>query len=423
MQSGFRSVRTALLLFVLFWASAQAAGSTDALVSVDHQEITAADLERAMRSSPFATNFNTLDKKEQAFLRGGLLQRLVASRLLLLEAQNQGLDKTKGFQEDLERFRIGLLHRAYISHLRTSIELPEETRKQMKAQFKGNHEAYKAAQSAYINGEYKKARIQSIRDLRKRYHVQVHEDRMTPGIAPETVLVEGDGFQVAYSDLLSIPDRHETKEWIEDHAFSRAELLMTAKAAVDNGIDVSAALDSYKTERMPALLMEKLEAQWIPSDQPLKAYFQMHPEYGQLLSRRHIGQLVVATRAEAEDMRKRIVQGESLFRLAGEYSIDPYGRQHKGDMGWIKEDHGNPKIKAAIANLEDNEVSQIVETPLGFHLVTILERKPGETKPFGVVRDKVRQAYLSEMLTGYLKNLEKKYQVVWHIPTEPQKQN
>lgn len=415
MQSGYRSVQFLFILLALFLTCTQAAGSTEVLVNVGQFEITAANLEKAVRSSPFAANFNTLDEKEQAYLRGGLLQRLVASRLLLTEAQAQRLDTTDTFQKEVERFRTGLLHRRYMDRLRESIEIPETTQQQMKEQFKGNHDAYKAARAAYISDEYKRVRIGRIRELRKRYHVQVYEDRMSPDADPDTVLLEGDGISIPYSDLLALPDPKETKEWIEHHLYIRAELLLTAKAASDDGIDVSSALESFRGERLPALLMETLQHEWLPDEKPLRSYFETHPEIGQLLERRHIGQLVVASREEAEKMRRRVLEGESLFKLAGEHSIDPYGRDHKGDMGWIKEDRGNPEINAAIKDLKDGEVSKIIETPLGFHLVTVLERKPGEARPFSLVKDKVRQMYISEQLAGYLKTLEQKYHVVWRL--------
>ncbi len=417
MLSANRYAPTAFLLFAMVFTCVQAAGSTEVLVSVGGLEITAADLEKATRSSPFATGFNTLEEQEQAFLRGGLLQRLVASRLLLLEAQARDLDQGDAFRDEMERFRLALLHRRYMDRLRESISIPDATLQRMKEQFKDNPDAFKASQAAYIADEYKQARIQAIRNLRTRYHIRVHEERMLPDAAPESVLLEGDGIRIPYSDLLNLPERKVTKEWIEHNLYTRAELLLTAKAAEEEGIDISAALDSFKTERLPALLLEQLEGMWIPDEAPLQAYFRNHPEIGRILERRHIGQLVTATREEAEKLRKRILDGESLFKLAGEHSIDPYGRTHNGDMGWIKEDRGDPKINAAIADLKDGEVSEIIETPLGFHLVTILERKPGENKPFHLVKDKVHQTYLSERLGEYLRELERKYQVVWYVGT------
>jgi peptidyl-prolyl cis-trans isomerase C len=419
MKSVFRLLLCSLWVLSLLFTS-QIAVANDVLVSVEDLKITKTDLEKALNSSPMYTQFNTLGETQQASVRGSLLQRLVASRLMLLEALDKGLDKSDQYQQELERFRLGMLHRRYIGNLRDSIRIPDEILEQMKGQFRDNHDAYIAAQSAYISEKYKHARIQEIIKLRQRYHVYIYEDRLLPTATPETVLLEGDGIRITYSDLPIESEKNVSPEWIQTQLYNRAELVLTARAAEDEGMDVSKELESFRSERLPSLLMENLQREWLPDETPLTAYYNAHPQLSHTLQRRHIGQLVVATRKEAEDMRKRILSGDSLFKLAAKYSIDPYGRQNYGDMGWIKEDRGNPKINAAIADLEDGEVSDIVETPLGYHLVTILERKPGESRPYHTVKDKVQQLFLSEKLTTYLKSLEQKYKVVWNLPTHNQ---
>ncbi|MCB1863387.1 MAG: peptidylprolyl isomerase, partial [Gammaproteobacteria bacterium] len=228
---------------------------------------------------------------------------------------------------------------------------------------------------------------------------------------------------ILYSDLSAQRQKQVTKEQIEHELYTRGELLLTARAAADMGIDISDALDAFRAEHLPALLVENLEHEWLPDDAPLKAFFDSHPKIGQIVERRHIGQLVVATREEAEEMRKRILAGESLFALAGEHSIDPYGRKNNGDMGWIKADRGSPVINTAIAELKDGAVSEVIETPLGFHLITILERKPGETRPYTLIKEKVRQMYLSERLTKYAQELAQKFKVVWQVSDQSEKQN
>ncbi|HXK55324.1 MAG: peptidylprolyl isomerase [Gammaproteobacteria bacterium] len=423
MKPNHRSIRALFIALTLSWSCPQATGSSEVLATIGSLQITASDLERALRSSPFITQFNTLEEDQQAAVRGSMLQRLVLSRLLLIEAQAQNLDKSAQYLDELDRFRTGILHRRYMDKIRDEIKIPDETNQQMKAQFKGNHDAYKAAQSAYIADQYKRSRIDEIRRLRNRYHVQVYSERALPGAAPETVLMEGEGIRILYSDLPVQREKQVTKEQIEEQLYVRGELLLTARAAVDMGIDISDALDAFRTEHLPALLVENLEHEWLPDEAPLKAYFDSHPKLGQIVERRHIGQLVLATREEAEEMRRRILAGESLFALAGKYSIDPFGRKNNGDMGWIKEDRGSPVINAAISELKDGEVSEVIETPLGFHLITILERKPGETRPYPLIKDKVRQMYLSEKLTTYAQDLAQKFNVVWQISDQSQKQN
>ena len=122
-------------------------------------------------------------------------------------------------------------------------------------------------------------------------------------------------------------------------------------------------------------------------------------------------------------MRKRILAGESLFVLAGRYSIDPYGRAHNGDMGWLKEGQGNPAVEAQLKKMADGEVSPILKSPLGYHLVTVLERRPGEVRPFEKMKDRVRQALIQEKFSQYLTALENKYGVEWMLAEAPAQEN
>jgi parvulin-like peptidyl-prolyl isomerase len=190
---------------------------------------------------------------------------------------------------------------------------------------------------------------------------------------------------------------------------------LAAKAAEKEGVDISGKLEQYQSERLPSVMMEAKTKEWIPDEKTLQEWFDKHPEVSRIPERRHIGQLVVATRKEAEALRARIIKGESLFTLAGQYSIDPVGRKQNGDMGWIVEGRGMPELDNALARLEDNKVSDVIETKVGFHLLTILEHQAKGQKTFAEVRDRVRQMVINEKLPPYLGELERNYQVSWKV--------
>lgn len=400
--------------------SAEAA-DPQVLVTVGDLAVTSAQLESTIASSPFAVQFNTMEQDEQAALRGALLQRLVASRLLRLEAQRIGLDQDPAFLEEMERYRQGLLYRAYLDDLRARVVIPDDVQARLDEQYADDADARTAAESAYRVDRYRTVKLLTLDQLRERYELRLHEERIASGIPQDTLLAEGDGIQITYADILrGVEDPPDSPEWIEQRVRHLAEFQLFAKVAEDHGLDVSERLEAFREERLPALLLERKEGEWLPDDQPLHAYFEAHPELGKLLTRWHIGQIVLATQAEAEAMRQRILGGESLFALAGKYSIDPHGRERKGDLGWVREGRGMPEIERVITGLEDGAVSPVIETPLGFHLVTIIERSPGEERPFHLVRDKVRQRFLADRLTEYLGGLEAQYQVAWNLiqPTD-----
>ena len=409
-----------LFVFLIFLSMIplSVAAKAEVLATVGDTEVTDTELERAINSSPFATQFVAMDEDDQAALRGDLLQRLVASRLLLMEAKRLKLDQSEEYKRNFESFRLGLLYKHYLDSLRDKVKVPPEEMQRLKKEFAGNADALEAAKSAYISNRYRQLRKLTIQSLRDRFHVKVHEARLDGDPAPDTVLLEGDeGLKIRYRDLVDgvALDGKPSREWLEDRLYRRAELLLIAKAAEKEGVDIEEKLSAFAEERLPALLVERKEQEWVGDEQVLRDYLKEHPDLAVVPERRHIGQIVLKTREEAEAVRKRILAGESLFTLAGEMSIDPYGRSRNGDMGWIKAGTGLPALEKAVAELKDNEISEIVETPRGFHIITILERRPGGVRSFAGVKDRVRQVILDQKLADYVNSLGEKYKVVWNV--------
>ncbi len=415
------SLQVLLLTGALVGAwSGQAAGKAEqeVLAKVGEETVTLADLQNAIRSSPYATQFNTLDEEAQAELRGDFLKRLVAYRLLRKEAHARGLDATEAFKKEEQEYRIAQYYRFYTDKLRRQIELPPDREQALRARYKGDADALEAARAAELVARYRELKLLTVRHLRDLLHVTFHEDRIGEGMKADTLLMEGDhGLEITYGDLVEDeqPAGTPAREWVEDRLYKRAELLLFAKQAELEGVDISSQMAAYRQERLPAMLMEQLEKRWAPDDAALKAYYDGHPGLSYVPERWHVGQLVTASYAQAAAMRKRILAGESLFALAGRYSIDPYGRAHNGDMGWIKEGEGNPALEAELKKMADGEVSKVIKSPLGYHLVTVLERRPALKRRFETMKDRVRQAIIQEKFAQYLAELQEKYPVEWKV--------
>jgi len=387
------------------------------LVTIGSMQVTSDDLNAALASSPFATQSASMDEDDQAGLRGDMLRRLVAARLLTLEALRQGLDKTGGYKLDMENFRLGLLYRFYMDKLRERIVIPADTLAAMKQQFNGDPDGLNAAKAAYVAVQFKTLKLATLQNLLKLDHTRLHEDRIKAGPKANTVLMEGDSFRIRYADIVD-PKEHAVPpnpEWVKEQLYNRGELLLVAMAADKEGVDVSDKLKQYQNERLPAVMLEAKTKEWIPDEKTLQEWFAKHPEVAIVPERRHVGQMVVGTRKEAEYLRARIIKGESLFTLAGEFSIDPVGRKQKGDMGWIVEGRGMPELNSALSGLEDGQISEVIETKEGFHLLTILEREPGGKKPYIEVRNRIRQIVINEALRPYLGELERRYKVSWKV--------
>jgi len=76
-----------------------------------------------------------------------------------------------------------------------------------------------------------------------------------------------------------------------------------------------------------------------------------------------------------EKLKKRIEKGEDFGELATKFSDDPGSGQQGGELGWMKRGTLVPEYEAAAYNLEKGEISEIIESEYGLHLIQLIERR------------------------------------------------
>ncbi len=412
-------MKQTLLIFLLSHFIPTVAYADNVLVTIGNAgQVTEQQLQSAMQAAPFATQFPTMDEQDQAYLRGDMLLRLARAEALYQEAVTTGIKETQVFQLEMSNFKTALLAQLYLANLRNQIKLPESQKQQLERQFIGNSDALTAARSAFIAKQFVARKLENLNKLRDAAGVETFFQRLDQTPGTDTVLAEGEGLTIKYGDSLA-ESKSEAKLMDKERVITTVnewiDLTLMAKQALQQGANIDGQLADYARNLSVRLLLSEKEKQWIGSEQVLLDYFQTHPNIGFVPERRQIGQIVLASREQAETMRNRILAGESLFELAGQYSIDPYGQQRAGDMGWLTEGSAAPEIENAIRNLKDNEVSEIINTEKGWHLVVIVNRKPAEHKDFAAIKDRVRQKLIAEKMTEYLRQVTEKYPLQWKI--------
>lgn len=379
-------------------------------------QVTQQQLEAAMKAAPFATQFPSMDEKDQAYLRGDMLLRMARAEALYQEAVAEGKNQSVIFQQEMGNFKTALLAQLYLQNLRQQLKVPERIEKQFAAKMQGNADGLIAARSAYIAKHFSALKSESINKLIKQANVQTYFERLDNKPATDTVLAEGDGISIKYGDLISKKQQakidgprviEKVNEWIQ--------LILTAKAVDEQQENINPQLQDYAHNLTTRMLLAEKEQQWIPDENTLLDYFQKHPDIAYIPERRQIGQIVLDSQKQAEVMRDRITAGESLFELAGKYSIDAYGRQRSGDMGWLKQGSASKEIERALENLKDNELSEIVKTDKGWHLIIIVNRKPSERKDYEAIKDRVKQKFMAEKMTVYLQEVMAKHPLQWKM--------
>jgi parvulin-like peptidyl-prolyl isomerase len=111
-------------------------------------------------------------------------------------------------------------------------------------------------------------------------------------------------------------------------------------------------------------------------------------------------------RARAADILSQLKRGANFAELARRYSDDPGTRERGGDLGLFTRDTHTLRFDEAAFALKPGQLSQVVETDYGFHVIKAIEHYPERARRFDEVRGQIDQQLLArkraERLTSWL---------------------
>lgn len=98
-------------------------------------------------------------------------------------------------------------------------------------------------------------------------------------------------------------------------------------------------------------------------------------------------------RAKCQKVHAKLKAGEDFGEMALLYSED-FSSKDRGDLGFFKKGELLPVFEKEALRLKVGEVSNIVRTDFGFHIIKLLDRKGGDPLPYEEVKERIRQDYL-----------------------------
>jgi peptidyl-prolyl cis-trans isomerase C len=143
------------------------------------------------------------------------------------------------------------------------------------------------------------------------------------------------------------------------------------------------------------------------SDQEITNFYNEHPSdfaRGEQVRARHIlakatpdadEQTRALARGKAEQAHQRAVAGEDFAALATELSEDgsaPSG----GDLGFFEKGRMVPAFADAAFALQPGQISPVVETQFGYHVIKVEERRPAGTVPLDEAKAPIRRVLVNE---------------------------
>ncbi len=192
------------------------------------------------------------------------------------------------------------------------------------------------------------------------------------------------------------------------------QVLLAERKAIASGVDkqrkTQLQIMLQQARLLASMYEEESLAKSVKASQPeIDEYMKAHPE--EQVHARHIlisvksadtvkspeapveGLDKPLARAKAEEVLKRVKAGENFEALAKEYSTDPGSKENGGDLGWFGKGRMVPEFEKAAFALQPGQVSDIVESPFGFHIIKLEERRNGDPQTAGqqVEQDKEKK--------------------------------
>lgn len=180
------------------------------------------------------------------------------------------------------------------------------------------------------------------------------------------------------------------------------------QAFQENAAAQGLTLDQVRRQTRTSLQVTKIieaevTAKVAVSDAEVDAFYQQNLErfkQGETVRASHIligmpqnatPEQKAAAKAKAQGVLKKVRGGGDFAALARVESQDPGSAPNGGDLGYFPKGQMTPAFEEAAFSLKTGTVSGLVETPFGFHIIKVTDRRAPRTTPLAEVSPQIKQ--------------------------------
>ncbi len=136
------------------------------------------------------------------------------------------------------------------------------------------------------------------------------------------------------------------------------------------------------------------------SSKEIEDYYQNNKEKFGQLKRVKVRHILIRTEAKdaeasakakqkAESIQKEAARGKDFAQLAKQYSEDPGTKDQGGEIGYVTKGMVVPEFEQAAFSMKVGEVSPVIQTPYGFHILKVDDLQEAKTDPLEKVKDQI----------------------------------
>ena len=139
------------------------------------------------------------------------------------------------------------------------------------------------------------------------------------------------------------------------------------------------------------LIAADVSAKVFVTDGETEDFYNDNPDFCKTEAMVHAAQIVVRDAPKAADVKARLNKGEDFAKVAKEVSIGPEAIRG-GDLGMITRQTMPEALDKALFQLPAGQVSGIVSSPYGYHILKVTQKFPAQTKALNVCKEDIKTA-------------------------------
>jgi len=184
------------------------------------------------------------------------------------------------------------------------------------------------------------------------------------------------------------------KEMLDTMVIRELILQKASKDGIDKGPEIEEKLRELKKRLIvESFLKKKVETDAQVSDADLKKFYDQNIEKFKTGEQIRASHILVKTEKEAKDVQAQLKAGAKFEELAKKFSVDSSSAKG-GDLGWFGKGAMVPVFEKAALALKEGQISDVVKSDFGYHIIKLTGKRAAGTRPFDEVKDQIKAAIM-----------------------------
>ncbi|MGB6607400.1 MAG: peptidyl-prolyl cis-trans isomerase [Atribacterota bacterium] len=242
---------------------------------------------------------------------------------------------------------------------------------------------------------------------------ETNPENIETNLPPETILASFGEHIITLGEFNQlweeVPEEYKLqldKSMVLDQMISEKLLIQEAKdMGLEEDKDILEQIKKMTEQILVQALIEKEILNKVDAnEEEVLNYYEQNKDSFTEKEQVHLYNILLETEEEAQNVLEQLKAGEDFSEIAIEKSSGPSAAQG-GDLDYVAKGTIIPEIEEVIFALELEELSEVVKTDFGFHILKITEKKAETVKTLEEVREEIVQTLLPEKQKEAFDNL------------------